>query len=409
MARISQSGFEFALVSANNLNQIDGGASTGSGGTLTKDTTVKRTGSASLKCAVTSGSFRAIPTPSYDTQPLSASVDHFFRFYICLSALPASATAIFVHGNVATGIVVKLTAAGKLQLFNAGSQVGSDSAATLVADSATFYRVEVKETTNATPQITALELRLDGVSVTSTSGLTASNSSTLIYGICSDPGSTVSLWIDDFAHNTSAGAANNTWCGDGQIVRAFPISDNNRGAWVAGAAGTTNLFDAVNNDPPVGVADASATDASQIKNKSATNPSNCDLNFDTYTNMGVSGTVNALSLATYSGEDPSTGTKVGTFGLASNPAVTSASFNFGNDAGVQGTFLGLWFLSTVVSDAPSVTLGSAPVGRLTCTSGSTTGRAASICLLSMYVDYTPPAVVASRSAATVTMAPYIPA
>lgn len=356
-----------------------------------------RTGAASWLCdSLTGPNFMAKEFPV----TWAASVTYSFRAYLLFSHLPAGTTRIMQLGSSIAGLSVRLTSAGKVQLFNdaAGTQIGSDSSETISADGTTWHRFEIQVTMNGSTQFASGELRLNGTSVATFSGLTLTAGNAVRAGWCSggtvgtDLGTNKQVYVDDVALNDSTGADNTSWPGDGAVVLMLPISDNNRGAWVAGAGGTTNLFEGVNNTPPVGVADASATNGSQIKNKSTTNPTSCDLNLDTYTNAGVTGTVNVIRVIAVTGEDPATGTKAGTIEMVSNPAIgPSASFDYGNNAGAQSTYLGLWFWVAVQTEAPTPTLGTAPVIRITCTSGATAARAASCGLLGAYVDYTPDA------------------
>lgn len=367
---------------------VDGVGTTAGTGTITRDTGTFKTGLASWKCQ--NGATANSQAVAAFTASNTNGVSYFLRIYLNVTTMPTTSSCQPVE---LSGISCRLTTGGTLQLFNgvggSGSQVGSDSSA---LSTGVWYRIEMMYTVSG-GVITDLELRLDGTTVASASGQSLTTSTSLSIGlgrIGASSASTV-LFVDDFAYCNSSGAANNTWLADTCLsVLMPPISDNNRGAWVAGAGGTTNLFAGADNTPPVGVADGSATDTSQIKNKSTTNPTNCDLNLDTYTSaLGAGVTVNGIRLVACHGEDPATGTKAGTIAMVSNPAIGTTSFNFGNDLGAQGTYSGNWrYALSTITDTPSVTLGTAPVIRITCVSGATATRAASCCLLASYVAYT---------------------
>ncbi len=384
MARLWTSGAEVSLVTTGPDGNPQGG------NVPTRDTGTKRTGNASYKSDTGAGSADSyMSTPTALWSAVAGKIVY-FRAYFLFTALPSA------NGFIATigAASVRVTTAGKLQLINfPATQIGSDSVDTIATSQ--WYRIELALTYDGTAtSFSAAELRMDGTTVASSSGLSLTVDTAANWGWPVSPAANSVVYADDVAVNDSTGAANNTWPGSGKVIMMCPISDNNRGAWTqgAGAGGTTNLWDAVNNTPPVGVADASATATTQIKNRTTTNPSNYDGNLDTYTNAGVgtADTVNSIQVWTVTGEDPATGTKAGTVSMVSNPAIGTASFNFGNDAGTQGTYLGLWFWSkTAISEAPSVTKGSAPVIRITCTSGATAARSASCCFLGAYVDYTP--------------------
>lgn len=397
MATLLVAGCE-AIAPGNGVMSIDNPAAGTVTGTVTRDTSKQRSGRGCYKCDSGAGNAAASLTSWSSGFSSGANKVLYIRAYFCFDQLPSSTVKIVESPSVAS---VRLTSGGKLQLFNDNSntQVGSDSAATIAADGATYYRVELALTLNAgATQTAAMELRLDGTTVASTTGLTiATIPGGISYGWIAAPGASKVLYIDDLKNNDSTGAANNTWPGNGKIILMFPISDNARGAWTGGAGGTTSLFDAVNNIPLGGVAEASATNTSQIKNRTTTNPTNCDLNLDSYTGAGlVAGdTVNYVELWANHGEDPATGTKAGTVTIVSNPAGSAGgSFNYGDDAGLQGTYIGNWrwtnsLASTSKVDGPSVTLGTAVVVRITCTSGATGSRSASCDFLGMIVEYTP--------------------
>lgn len=386
-----------AIVPGSTVSSIDNPTAGTVTGTVTRDTSKQRSGRGCYKCD--SGAGNAAAYLNAWSSPLNTSSrTHYFRVYFCFDQLPSSTVKIMVIGS--TTVSARLTSGGKLQFFNdnTNTQIGSDSSATISADGVTYYRVEISEVVNATPNATDVELRLDGVTVATASGLTLNASIQLSAGWTAAPGASKVLYLDDIKVNDSTGSFNNTWAGSGKVILMLPVSDNARGAWTDGAGGTTNLFDAVNNIPPVGVAESSATNGSQIKNRTTTNPTNCDLNLDTYLNAGLASvdTVNFVELWANHGEDPATGTKAGTVTIVSNPAGSAGtSFNFGDDVGLQGTYIGnwKWTTSTVPTtsrvDGPTVTLSNAPVVRITCTSGATGSRSASCDFLGMTVDYTP--------------------
>ncbi len=366
-------------------------------GTVTRDVTKQRSGGGCYKFDSTVGNAASfIQVGGFLTD--AANKIFYVRSYFCFDALPGSTIAILSNVSVCSA---RLTSAGKLQLFNenTGTQIGGNSVETIAADGVTYYRVEMAVTTDASTggNAIALELRLNGTTVASTTGLSFGRSSNVNIGWITAPGASKVCYADDIKCNDSTGANNNTWPGSGKIILMLPISDNNRGAWTqgAGAGGTTNLWNAVNNIPPAGAADASATSTTQIKNRTTTNPSNCDLNLDSYTGAGIgaSDTVNFVELWANHGEDPGTGTKAGTVTIVSNPASSAgSSFNFGDDVGTQGTYVGNWRWNAIARatvDGPTVALGTAVVVRITCTSGATGSRSASCDFLGMIVEYTP--------------------
>jgi hypothetical protein len=393
MARLAMAGCE--IVAADPWVSVQNLSLAGSVAPVS-DATTPRSGLNAWKCDAGAGN-----GTSFVQGPFTPTLNTFyFRAYVRFANLPGSTVKIMNEADGTHTLSARLTAGGKLGLYNdaTGVQIGSDSAATIVTGS--YYRVELSVTIGAGNVVTAGELQLDGVSVASASGLSFTISSHQFNaGWVDSPGANNVMFVDDLALNDSTGAANNSWPGAGNVILMSPISDNARGAWTAGLGGITNLWDAVDNTPPVGVAEGSATNTSQIKNRTTTNPTSCDLNLDTYTNAGIgaSDTVNAIQVWDADGEDPATGTKTGACSMVSNPAIAEpTAFNFGDDVGTQGTFLGNWkWHSTAIAQAPTVTLGTAPVIRMRCISGATGSRSASCCFLGAYVDYTPAPAVAS--------------
>ena len=84
--------------------------------------------------------------------------------------------------------------------------------------------------------------------------------------------STCDVYISQAIINDSTGESENGQIGYQKVALLKPVSDNSREGFVTGAGGTTNLFNAVDNYPPVGVANGSKTATSQIY--SATNNTN---------------------------------------------------------------------------------------------------------------------------------------
>jgi hypothetical protein len=388
----------------------------------TFDTGIFRSGAVSMKCNT-----GAIPTGSgYKWNlPQQASVTIYHRCYFRFEGLPTGAalliSSLTIGGTAAGGGGVKITSGGKFQLWNMTTdvQVGSDSAATVTAGDGVWYRVEISNTYNATPQVTGFSAQIDGVTLASASGL--SISATGVQGFFVGwPDATVDInvsdtnlvmYADDLAINDSSGSAQNSWPGDGKIVLLVPTSDNAAGSWRAGSAASAAangaLYDAINNKPPVGTATPDAVTACISNAVSGATTPNGDFNMTTYSAAGIASgdTINCLAMIIAHGEDVATSAKTGTFKIFSNPDSGTAdtvgdsnTSQFGPTAGgavaAYASASGNWVtqLGTVIY-APSVTLGSAPVARITKVDTGT--RAADCCFMGIYVDYTPAAVVSA--------------
>lgn len=387
--------------------------------TVTRDTTNKRSGVGCLKCDSGASNFQA--AHALVTPPSSTAYTYTYRAYMCFSALPTAQAQLL--GPSTQGVGPFLTPTGKLRLWNnvGAVQIGSDSAATIAGNGSTYYRIELQVTVNASTQITACELRLDGVTVASASGLTIAGGGAVHYvGWVGAPGASKQVYVDDVALNDATGAANNTWPGDGKIVMLLPISDSAAGTgWTKGngtAIGTTG-WSSVDNEPPVGIADlgGAGADTGQIRNASSTASVNYDANLSSYTTAGIGATdvVNAVHPWVCTAAPSATSPKAGTFGIVSNPAIANINLKGASGAFyagiVQGTYPTGWIWSPgTITATPTVTKGTSPVARIQQVTAST--RIASVCFMGMYVDYTssvsvtvtsPPAIATASSVAPV--------
>jgi hypothetical protein len=323
---------------------------------------------------------------------------YFLRAYVRIPAYPSTSTPILHFDSKAA---VKLTTTGSLQLWNMSgtpAQIGSGSAAISLD---TWYRVELKLLVNTGSADDTAELQLDGLSVASTTtGTIATLAPVNAYWgwVNASPGANAIMYMDDVALNDDQGASQNTYPGDGKVVLLLPISDNARAAkWTGGVGGTTNLWQAVGNTPPVGKPSASATDTTQIEHagSAAGTTDAYDANMTTYATAGIASgdTINTVEFIEADGEDIATGTKLLNFEVLSNPVIASpGNVTAGSDVGACGTYPTNWTVrrSPPVYN-PSVTVGTSPVMRAR--RPETASRVASVCFMGMYVDYTPAAVV----------------
>lgn len=188
--------------------------------------------------------------------------------------------------------------------------------------------------------------------------------------------------FDDLAVNDDTGADPNTnrRLGDGTVTLLKPVSDNARGAnWFAGAGGTTNLYAAVDNTPPVGKAVATPpTDITQIYNSSAYAGTAADLydaNMDDYTNAGVPAgeTIRAVQGHADTAEADASAHETLALKLVSNPAGSEVTMNWTEYATNMGVFPDGWkgqLQFTGIEQSPSVTRGTDPVFRIGKRSGA---------------------------------------
>jgi hypothetical protein len=357
-------------------------------GTPSVVSSTKRSGNYAIQCLRQSGSGTSV---TVGTGTTVSEGTNYMRIYMCFSAIPASVISIINWENV----LVKLNTDGTIGLYSgSGAQIGSNSEQIIKADSTTWYRIELA-ITKALGAITNAALRLEGKNVASGSA-SGSGSALPKMGWLSDPGGALTtVWLDDYCQNNSSAAVRNTsWCDEGRVVLAIPISDNQRGSWTGGVGGTTNLFDAVNNLPPIGT--ATETDLTQIESTDSTGDNTTDeyrVNLTTYRNLGIKelDEINGFFAVACHGEDVSVGTKTGSIQVFDNPSTLQIdTFTYGGDVGALGTFPSNWrwaFGSPVDPYNFTININNNPILAARKTDAGT--RVASICFLGLMIHYDP--------------------
>lgn len=387
MARQTTTGFEGASSAADNM-------SVGTG-TVTYDSVVKRTGAYSLKFDSGAGGADANAYSAIGSGTLAGGVTAYGRIYIRFTgSFPAAGTRILQFKNLTTEICgIRLGTGGTLELWaESGTdvQVGSASAA-LSLD--TWYRVEMEGMVPSSGN-GVLRGRIDGTEFAGSASINLGTAliGRMYYGLTTSPGTNVIVNIDDVAWNDSTGTAQTTYPGAGSVVNLIPISDSVRDAlWTGGAGGTTNLFEAVNNVPPVGLDAASATDTSQIEHAggAADALDDYEANMTTYTaaGIGASDTITLFQPIAMTGEEVSTGIKNIRLHVISNPVGTeSANITVGGVA--IGTYPTGWSTARgVIEHTPTVTVTTSPVLRIR--RPETASRVASCCYMAIVVEYVP--------------------
>lgn len=230
-------------------------------------------------------------------------------------------------------------------------------------------------------------LQINGVTEVTGSPGSISTTANGYLGLRLTEASAADIYIDDLIVDNAAFLASS------KVALLQPISDNTRTNWTGGISSTTNLFTAVDNIPPAGVASASETDTTNIASASNTGTALYIANMTTYTTAGVAtgDTVLAVQAIIREGEDIATGTKTGSYELTSNPVIAAATFTFGGDTGAHAAEVGLWVTHfSAVAASPSVTLGSSPLMKVTKT--DTTTRKACVDFMGIYMAWTPAAI-----------------
>lgn len=396
MARLLTAGAE-TLSAIGENKTMEGGITTVAA--ITVDTGTVHSGSKSFKCDTAAGAqayIEKVITPVLGTI-------FYARAWINLPAYPGAAARVLDIGLDA-GLAAGLELQTNGTLLLKGPAPTPASSALLLN---TWYCIEVAAQNNSTASTSYREGRLNGVSFAATSTTNATTVSTgyVRFGWFTNASGLVN-YIDDCAVNDSnAGTGSTSWPGLGKQVLLRPISDNAVGTgWTNDAGSATDIFNAVDNIPPIGIADTgSGTGLNQIRNASNAS-ANYDANLTTYASAGIQpqDTINLVQPWIITGAPSATGAKTGALQITANPAEGAATAfqttsNFFRASGTNaGTYPTGWAFSTnPITYAPSVTVASSPVLRADITGGTAT-RIADVCFMGLYVDYTPYPAAKSR-------------
>lgn len=182
---------------------------------------------------------------------------YFTRFYFRVHTSTNVNTVVFQYGNDAgttQPFNIMLLTTDKLRVTNnAGTQIGSDSAA-LTKD--TWYRVEAKYDTTGGANHVIIEALIDGVAfVSSNTVATVTNVDNCAFGgnLKGDSATTLDIFFDDIALNDSTGSAQTGYPGSGKVLRLAPNAAgdvNTFATQTGGTAGAGNNFTRVNEVTP---------------------------------------------------------------------------------------------------------------------------------------------------------------
>lgn len=309
------------------------------------------------------------------------------RFYLYIATMP-SVNAVIAEvtdstDTTATNCGLRLNTDGTISLLYTGLVRATSTTALSTGQ---WYRLEWDVAWNTGG--TGHRLALNGTEIATYSSDTPPVGYNLRLG-CITSTVTIDVKFDDLV--CYDGALGGYRTADYRTYLLVPTADSTIVTWTAGAGGTTNLYQALDNLPIVG-ATAPGTNASQIRTAGATPSPAYTATMQSYSaaGIGASDTVNAVIPLVVGGEEVGTATKNGTVELASNPAVApgAVDFRYGDDAGACGTFPTNWRPGYgVAADAPSLTLATAPTVTLKRT--DTGVRFSVACGLFLYADVTP--------------------
>lgn len=351
----------------------------------TQSTEQVRSGQYSAKLVSATGGPSSVYT-SISLPDTSSSGTPCIKFSVYIAALPASGEIMLLD---ASNFKLKLSSSGILVLrtWDGDALLVNNIPIKLNAWNSIYFR------SYSVASIYRAELVVNNGSII-TADTTFGNSVYPQYGLIgvSDGGGAIAYYDDVVA----ASDPGDILYYDSKLVLLLPISDNQRGSWTGGAGGTTNLYDAINNVPPIGT--ATETNLTQIESADSSGNNSTDeyrINMSTYSSAGI-GTLNTILrsyIEVFHGEDVQTGTKTFSFGVFSNPAGSlSTSIDVAPTSGALATFPTAWFRSSSVEllDYSAVDVNSSPVINLRKT--DTTTRVVSICAVYMYVEYLPPPI-----------------
>ena len=371
MAVIFLTGFEAAsLVDNITLN-----------GTAAYSTTQARTGTQSIRCNPASGASGYFDIGLTGTQ-------NYRHFGLYIASMP-SANRVISGRLLSENLNVRLNASGYLLLYNNTTLVATS---TTTLSTGVWYWIGLRGVTSASPVVW---LQVDGVDDASTATIpsTVSQLGTAL-GVSSTEASAIDIYIDDLIGDGAGFLA------PSKVALLLPISDFYRDTeWTGGSGGTTNLYDAVNNTPPVG--SATESDTTQIEHAGGVS-GNYIPNLTTYSTAGVgsSDTIIAVQGIVVWGEDIATGTKYCSFYGNSNPTGWSGDSNVdvstGHGSGAVGTYstgTDYWnerrsaVITTNLVIGTDIVLANSP--RFNINRAGLETRVVSCCFMGMYVAWTP--------------------
>ena len=399
MARLTSIGWELGSIIQEKSG--DDGNVTGVSilsGAPTLDTSIKRSGRASLKCdGVTGGA-----TSQQVRLPRAGGTSGdalYTQFWIYVEAYPDAATTCTIYQKPSQ-YSVRLASDGRIGLWTAtGSiQIGSWSAAGAVAlDTWHCIRVFQQVTTTGGADDSA-ELQLDGnviASETNVNRFTAVSGNN-DFGISSAPDGAI-IYYDDIIINSNAGSDENSWPDpDEQLVFARPAYDVAVGAaWKSPQTSgddTTDLY-LSQGWPADGVAH-SDVDANNLKYAyhDVASQTNLAIGLESYDDLGVptGSDIKTITGLARIGSSSTTNT-AGAISVIENPdQVTETAFTTFDQGVVAGTEpTGWWTVKSITQYNPTVVLTDPleiRVGKRV-----NNARVAMVAAMGVYIGYVEPA------------------
>lgn len=329
---------------------------------------------------------------------------YYLRARVRISATPSANTFLLGIGDVnpATASAFGLAlASGSRDIRIWGGGAARDVAGpTLAVD--TDYLLEVYMFYSAAGNDT-ITGRIDGTQfATFTGALTASFGNTPYFGISANAG--ITAHYTDWAINDDQSGTDDSWCGDARTAMLLPVSDDtvnsspfSADSWRLANSGTSNLFTAVDNTPPIGVATPGTTSpASQIVCDTPSVDRNYVAITETYdAKIPASATIPLVQVIVGHAESVNTGTKSGIVQLSANPSDAGTVFTYGDDVGAAGTWATNWRVARgAATIGTSVTRGT---GASVLAHVNANTRNVDVCFLGAYVEYVPAIATKAKS------------
>lgn len=310
----------------------------------------------------------------------------YWRCYVRITVAATASRTILGQGPSYNRL--NLNPDGSLTYLHSGSVVVCTTSPVLT-DTTKWYCVEWRCIPSGGVSVAAV--RVDGVVVGS--GIISDSSTN---GIVFGPQDTATGGYTAYFSDPSCDDAD--WVGGGGCALLIPISDVTRtGLWTAGAGGTTNLWDAVNNLPPIGT--ATETNLTQIEHAggAATALDEYDARCQSYDSLiPAEAVINVCRAVLVVGEDIATGDKLLQHFLGGNPS----GINVGPylvSGGVSGSYavgtypVNWWGIGSAYSGTagwavnPTVTRSLGPIVGVI--RPETASRVASVCFMGVWVEF----------------------
>jgi hypothetical protein len=409
MARLLTCGFEVGSPATFTLAPEDPGftQATNTGTyTLSIDSTLAHGGGSSVKYTSTSASANAQAQFAWPFTG-NASLTYFARLAVYAQTAQLGSLASFPALSIQTpgglGAYAVITSANQVQVQN---QAGAVQVNGPTISTGVWVVVEI----SLTPQTGFCGLVVGGSNYgTGAADAFSTSAMQIVFGWENTNNASANTWnYDELALNDSTGSAQNTFCGANKIALLRPVSDSrNTGFTTDGAQATVGLFAAVDNAPPVGVAQGAGSATSQIEDNTANTTDNYQASMGAYTTALASGGGGVGTLDTVAlvqgicshGSTSSTGQYTDGLRVASNPVIAETTGL--TPAAQAGTYPAGWVtLKTGPVYNPPVTLGTGPV--VAFRKGSVTTDYVMACMIGLYVESIPFTPTTSISVADAT-------